>query len=963
MYIIPTEKNLFFQGFEANEYAGRQPILLRGCLFIRILKPAKIKSISLQFTGSLRTDWPEGIPPKKNVFSEENNVISHTWPFYSMSNPLNTLDGGADLYSELPKNIDRDVSHLSLNDSSIRPHSPSLSQLETTNPGLFKTGLMKKANTSPQLHPVDSFNDLSSVLTGENEVGKPGTFPPGDYIYNFEHPLRPSLPETTEVTFGDVSYELEATIIRAGAFKSNLIGKMPINLVRTPSEYNLEENEPIIISRDWEDQLRYDIVIGGKSIVLDSYLPLAFRFVPLWGKVALHRIRVYLSENLEYYCQNKKVHRMEPSKKYLLLEHKAKKGKSLLTKKENGEYGDETEELLPRELEFQLYVPQNLNGRVNHVLHPDTSFDEIQAHHWIKLCLRISKLDPEHPEKRKHYEISIDSPIHVLSPLAAHGNTLLPAYNEFLPEFLPEYTPASPPLSPEVIPVESTATIGKLFSALNPVSSNSSHKHETPSAVHSPTPEIFHHINSFDNNDDPIERDLDMHLEANLYKPDPNESRSQLNSPQAMPHIGSLSPVTSPMLRPIAPLVVPSKDPPPFEAASPPPDNEVPPPAYEKDSARNSMSPGVTRDSSTSSLLPRGRSKTNSSTNTNGSNGSYGASNEISIKDLLTNSLGGHRNSVASKKSQSSGESDKSKGNQSSSSSLVKSKGIVPDSDNTILSPKVEHENEHESEEDIVNLIGSPELIPEAVSPRRNLSPMGSPRTGVSPIASPRRGISPISTPLRSRSPERGGTSPTQSPERTFSSDALPPTIQFNGNEEHNGHKRESESPGYQSEIESSSSRRTSIASFSSNEMQMGQNIPLLSSSTQSLLLSNPANTRTASVGSILFDPGRRHSSNTRPSIVDFVDGGDLGGDFFRDSMRLTKLNNPRRHKETNISEEVIESDHLTKNEEMVHEEESLTGTSESDLTVNENQTLKTQSPARGPTKEIPGFKIGFSIE
>ena len=102
----------------------------------------------------------------------------------------------------------------------------------------------------------------------------------------------------------------------------------PINIIRTLAETSLEENESIVITRDWEDQLRYDIVIGAKSVVLDLYLPLAFRFVPLWGKVALHRIRVYLTENLEYYCSNKKVHRMEPAKKYLLLEHKAKKGRS-----------------------------------------------------------------------------------------------------------------------------------------------------------------------------------------------------------------------------------------------------------------------------------------------------------------------------------------------------------------------------------------------------------------------------------------------------------------------------------------------------------------------------------------------------------------------------------------------------------------------------------------------------------
>jgi hypothetical protein len=50
---------------------------------------------------------------------------------------------------------------------------------------------------------------------------------------------------------GSVRYELEATIERAGAFKSNLTGKTDVLLVRNPSEQNLEISEPISITRTW----------------------------------------------------------------------------------------------------------------------------------------------------------------------------------------------------------------------------------------------------------------------------------------------------------------------------------------------------------------------------------------------------------------------------------------------------------------------------------------------------------------------------------------------------------------------------------------------------------------------------------------------------------------------------------------------------------------------------------------
>ena len=65
VYIVPSEQNLFVQGFEEHVYLSRPPTILRGSLVVKVLKPTKIKSISLTFKGIQRTDWPEGIPPKR----------------------------------------------------------------------------------------------------------------------------------------------------------------------------------------------------------------------------------------------------------------------------------------------------------------------------------------------------------------------------------------------------------------------------------------------------------------------------------------------------------------------------------------------------------------------------------------------------------------------------------------------------------------------------------------------------------------------------------------------------------------------------------------------------------------------------------------------------------------------------------------------------------------------------------
>lgn len=548
LWILVAEKTLFIQGFESEEYKERPPAILRGSLFIRVTKPVKIKNIGLKFCGQARTDWPEGIPPKRQDYVEIQNIIQHNWPFFNFSQTYPTTETsrcGANLYRRRITD-DEDISSFSLEPvTSGLPSSVALNTLSSTlshtfsrdgskrslfnrgsSPAMGRTG---SATLDEGLHNSGSSDDLNS-----NKL-----FVPGDYVYNFEHALPPSTPESLRVTFGNVNYYLEASLERSGTFKSNLLAKEPISIVRTPSEYNMEENEPIAIVKDWEDQLKYDIVIASKSVVLNSFLPVAFRLTPL-DKVQCHRIRIYLTEHLEYFCRGKKVHRMEPEKKFLLLEHTPEKGKKSLFESEG--------EIIARELEFQLYVPEKVNERQK--LHPDTSFESIQSHHWIKIGIRLSRADPsdEKKEKRKHYEISIDSPIHVLSPLAAHANTLLPAYTHNHTDL--------PPQSPDVIPIENS--LDMMLSA-----------------------------------------DAPAHLESNLYKPD--EMVPELRSPQAQPFSPALSPQMAalspqlttyrspPMLspsmsqiqRPIHLIRRPSINPPPFEADSSPPPCEDQPPAYE----------------------------------------------------------------------------------------------------------------------------------------------------------------------------------------------------------------------------------------------------------------------------------------------------------------------------------------------------------------------------------------------
>lgn len=249
------------------------------------------------------------------------------------------------------------------------------------------------------------------------------TFAAGDYIYNFEFPLDSHIPETIDVELGSVKYELEATIERAGAFKTNLVGTKEVVLIRTPAEGSLEQVEPIAISRNWEDQLHYDIVISGKSFPLGAQVPIAFKLTPL-AKVQCHRIKVFVTENIEYYCSNKRVHRMGGTRKLQLFEKRADgpsnstfPGSSMriLTggglsydQRQAAARGDEitvdgstnllgdlesgSPNIGPTEMEFNVQLPScvNMQGKdKEQKLHFDTTYQNIQVHHWIKVHIHL----------------------------------------------------------------------------------------------------------------------------------------------------------------------------------------------------------------------------------------------------------------------------------------------------------------------------------------------------------------------------------------------------------------------------------------------------------------------------------------------------------------------------------------------------------------------------------------------
>ena len=412
MSIALAEPMLFLQGFDQSDLGERNTTMLRGTLSLRVSKSAKIKTVSLSFRGRAETEWPEGIPPRKTEFKDKESIMNHTWPFFNAQFQTAEYGSGADVVQPLkgPSTTTREIDG---------PDGPGIQQLKR--PSVADTNLSAKdaKRLSLQVNQSRSFGKGDSA-GGGSCVAQKGyrTFTPGVYIYNFELPIDSRLPESISVDLGSVRYELEATIERAGAFRANLVGAKEVTLIRAPAEGSLEQIEPIAISRNWEDQLHYDIVISGKSFPLGAQVPIAFKLTPL-AKVQCHRIKVFVTENIQYYTSNKRVHRLEPTRKIQLFEKRADgastsayPGSSMRITAGGGipydsraaaARGDEnvprdTSNLLgdldgehnvgPTEMEFNVQLPscQSMRERDKLArLHFDTTYGGIQVHHWIKV--------------------------------------------------------------------------------------------------------------------------------------------------------------------------------------------------------------------------------------------------------------------------------------------------------------------------------------------------------------------------------------------------------------------------------------------------------------------------------------------------------------------------------------------------------------------------------------------------
>ena len=270
-----------------------------------------------------------GIPPEKTRTFEEESLRTQVVPFFNATHEGSETGYGA-LCSHTLKNGSASSSVTNLSSTAVDGASTPSVQTGISLPGISNRSSRSSTMLSSKEQKRLSLqsNQSRSFQKGDSPFGPTPqqkgwkVFHPGVYEYPFEVPINNNSPETTKLPLASVTWMLEVLVERAGAFKANLQGFKEIPVVRSPSEDSLELVEPISISRNWDKQLHYDIMISGKSFPLGSKIPIAFKLTPL-AKVQVHKLKVYVSEGLEYFTNDKKVTRRDVTRKILLCEKSA----------------------------------------------------------------------------------------------------------------------------------------------------------------------------------------------------------------------------------------------------------------------------------------------------------------------------------------------------------------------------------------------------------------------------------------------------------------------------------------------------------------------------------------------------------------------------------------------------------------------------------------------------------------
>ncbi|KAF9243175.1 hypothetical protein BU15DRAFT_60029 [Melanogaster broomeanus] len=331
----------------------------------------------------------------------------------------------------------------------VRSQSPGSQPRTNESEERGRTLLKGKARVSA--HEVwDTLPDVG-VPEAEGGNGQSGDgwaiFPQGTYTYPIFFTIPSNSAPTMKTDHGSMIWNIKAEVKRPGAFTSRMTAQREVIIVCAPAD-------------DGEDEginLHYRVQISKRSCPVGGKIPIQLTIMPM-AKVKVHQISVYLDERTEYYTQAQAHARSDPIQRATLLMVKDNRSDErhsepilpLISEDPEafrksplyrflGPDDDESEMassflgMGPWTIRHQLRVPDSCA-----ILHPSNrnKGSNIMVDHSLKIILRVERDDTSSPQpsgnQRKLYDITIHTPIQILSCRCTPEQTLLPRYGESL---------------------------------------------------------------------------------------------------------------------------------------------------------------------------------------------------------------------------------------------------------------------------------------------------------------------------------------------------------------------------------------------------------------------------------------------------------------------------------------------------------------------------------------------------
>lgn len=420
---------------------------LRGSVLLKLHKPTRIKEVTLSFYCVSRTIW--NLVPQPTVLvdsplpsSAEVEDIAylgiHHWDFV----PLEQFGSAS---SAFDKNVDQSASLIGQDlygaDTAIFESDPSrVHHRKFTR--TFHNAACRLRGSGPRQIPIFCPLETQPRKLRHQAAGSEGVvFPPGSYIYHFALLIDSRTPETARAPNGYVRFFLAPRVVRAGPFAPNLMGKLELDMIRTPQE-NSESTGPsnVLLSRVWDDRLVYSLTVDQRFITLGIPTRASIKLLAIPGSdVEVHQVRMHVVEIASYmYSLDTRIRFSDTSLRLLMYQ---------VGGPVNDEHvGNLLHPTEPTDLEAEILLAVSSNQPIDSIpqpygrgrfgekryMEPDVKGPYMRVKHRLVVSLRVSKPMPD--GTRGHFEVKIDTPIGVLSKHCYHENLRLPMYTAELSE-------------------------------------------------------------------------------------------------------------------------------------------------------------------------------------------------------------------------------------------------------------------------------------------------------------------------------------------------------------------------------------------------------------------------------------------------------------------------------------------------------------------------------------------------